>query len=110
MKIRIITLFSAFALLVSCDPSGVSTENPPVTPPVVDGSAPVSGKPLFSLCDNAYSPLSFTKTISNGILGSAYISSKEYPDIFVQCPTGLGGSYGGMTGLQGKDERWSSCV
>ena len=99
INFKLITLCAAVVTLVSCDPSGVKTENPSVTAPVVDGAAPVSGKPLFALCDDAYSPLSFTKTISNGILGSAYMSSDEYPDIFVQCPTGLGASYGGMTGL-----------
>ena len=99
INFNIINLCAVFATLISCDPAGMKSEEPSVTPPVVDGRAPVSGEPLFALYDNAYSPLSFTKTISNGILGSVYMSSNEYPDIFVQCPTGLGSSYGGMTGL-----------
>ena len=99
INFRLILFSAVFVSLVSCDPSETKIEEPSVTAPIVDGSAPISGQPLFALCDNAYSPLSFTKAISNGILGSAYMSSKEYPDIFVQCPTGLGSAHGGMMGL-----------
>lgn len=103
--IRTINKFVAsglLAFLVACDPSGIeSGADGQLTPPVVTvaGKAPVSGKPIASVADNGYAPLSFTKCISNSVLGAIYLSSAEYPDLFVQNPTGLASSYGGMCGL-----------
>lgn len=104
---KYIILCALSAAIVSCTPGSVDPETPQDKPTdnpdeiieIIDGIAPSSGKPLISQCDDAYSPLSFAKTISNAILGAVYLSSDEYPDIFVQCPTGLGADKGGLTGL-----------
>lgn len=80
----------------------------PNLPPLA-GVALVSGEAVPAIANAGLAPLNLTKTTANAVLGSAHISSKEYPDLFVTGTFGLNANYGGKVGVnlceyQGKTE------
>lgn len=65
----------------------------------MQGAALVSGEAVPATANGGIAPLNLTKTVSTIILGAEYISSKEYPDLFLVSTFGLSSSYGGYIGL-----------
>lgn len=89
-----IPIYAILAVLAvfSCEKTPAPSQEPePVT---VDGTAPQSGGILAATLDKGLAPLSFTKTISNNCIGYAYLSGREMPDLFFQCPNGVPTSNG----------------
>lgn len=66
-------------------------------PEVVQGARLVSGSPIPSL--HALAPLHFPKETNGAVVGAAYISSSEYPDLFYVVTSGAGTAYGGSVGI-----------
>ncbi len=97
MTIRRILFTLAIAVgCYACTEPTVEPFDPP-TPdlPSVQGVALKSGEPVPATANNGLAPLSLTKSVSAVLLGAEYISSNEYPDLFVTSTFGLGTQYGG---------------
>ena len=79
-------------------PTPTPDDRPIVLPPLA-GAALVSGEPVPAIANDGLSPLNLTKTTANALLGAVYMSSQEYPDLFVSGTFGLDAKYGGKTGV-----------
>ena len=90
--------------LGACEPTPMPTPSTPsggepgVLPPLA-GEVLVSGEAVPATANDGLAPLNLTKTTANAILGAVYMSSKEYPDLFVTGTFGLDAKYGGKTGV-----------
>lgn len=50
---------------------------------------PRSGTAIKAVSNGGLAPLSFSMCISSHVIGYAYISSKDHPDLFFHCPAGM---------------------
>ena len=89
-------------MFVGCTTPETPTPTPddrPIVLPPLAGAALVSGEPVPAIANDGLSPLNLTKTTANALLGAVYMSSQEYPDLFVSGTFGLDAKYGGKTGV-----------
>lgn len=90
------------AMFVGCTTPETPTPTPddrPIVLPPLAGAALVSGEPVPAIANDGLSPLNLTKTTANALLGVVYMSSQEYPDLFVSGTFGLDAKYGGKIGV-----------
>lgn len=100
---RLIQLFgyAAMALaLTACSSSDEEPQEPTIDPVLpVPGVALISGEPVPATAGEGLTPLNLTKTTANAILGTAYLSSTSYPDLFIAGTYGLSAAHGGQIGV-----------
>lgn len=92
-------LLIALALVAGCYACTEPTVEPidpptPVLPPM-QGVALVSGEAVPATANNGLAPFSLRKSVSTVLLGAEYVSSSEYPDLFLTSTFGLGSNHGG---------------
>ena len=102
-SVRILTLALCSVVALGCTPSTEeptpTPDNKPVVLPPLAGAALVSGAPVPAVADDGIAPLNLTKTAANALLGAVYMSSNDYPDLFVSGTWGLGEAQGGKIGV-----------
>lgn len=93
---RLLLLFSLVVGCYACTEPTVDPIEPPtpVLPPA-KGVALESGKPVPATANNGLAPLSLPKSVNAVLLGAEYVSSDEYPDLFLTSTFGLGTNQGG---------------
>ncbi|MBQ8470868.1 MAG: VCBS repeat-containing protein [Alistipes sp.] len=102
---KMMRLYGCALLVLLAAACSSSDEEPQPTPPPgvpespIQGAALVSGQPIPALANEGVAPLNLTKTSANAVLGTAYLSSQSYPDLFVSGTYGLAAADGGQRGV-----------